>query len=87
MTSGPAERRFAAVRNTVAAFVPENGYEPREGVTREQVAEAIDALHELGQTERWRGALDTWRTWVMDEERRLAWAIHQGAMNAGHATW
>lgn len=80
------ERRYAAIRATTEAFLDAGrDYAVREGVTREAVAARIDKLRPLGRTDRWSGALDTWRAWALDDETDLRWAIVQGSISAGHA--
>ena len=80
------ERRHAAIKGVSDAFLdPDNGYNVKAATTRASVAARIDELRPLGRTDRWCGALDTWRTWVLDTETDLRWAIVQGSIGANHA--
>lgn len=80
------ERRAAAIRDVVNKFLnKETDYEPRPNVTREQVAADIETLRPLDQTDRWDKALDVWRSWVLDANANLRWAILQGSIGADQA--
>lgn len=84
--SKASETRFGAIRAVTETFVnAENDFEVRADTNRDSVAERIESLRPLGRTDRWHGALDTWRAWVLDPETDLRWAIVQGSIGAGHA--
>lgn len=82
-----AEARRAAVEALCSDHLyihPVSGTQLSLTSSRKAVLEEIEKLRPLGRTDRWTGALDTWKVWV-EEADSIVWAILEGATHAGYA--
>lgn len=79
-----ADKRYAAMQALMRTWMTPEG-KLYKRTTKDRVLNDIDALHELGRTERWHKALEQWKDMVRNGPGDLHWAILQGNIYATYA--